>query len=266
MLAGTVCGQSPKAIVLQMIDSARQLRGFTAVITKSERIEGEVLVQVSQVKLSRKPFQLYLYQESPKDGVEILWQHGKEKALVNPNSFPWINLYLDPYGSLMRRNQHHTLFDSGFDLMSGILHRELARIGTDTTEHIFYRGITNWQGRPAYHIVMENPNYHIATYKVELGEDIIAIARKLNINEYAVLELNDGIDFYDDVSPGQEIKVPSRYAKKMNLYIDVGYMLPLMIEVFDDQGLYEQYEYKNFIINPAFTKDEFTDEYEDYGF
>ncbi len=261
-----VVAQSPKAIVMQMIDSAKSLRGFTAEITKTERIEGELVKQISRVKLSRQPFQLYLYQEYPKEGVEVLWHRSSTKALVNLNSFPWINLSLDPFGSLMRRHQHHTLFDSGFDLMAEILHRELARIGTDTTEHIAYLGITDWQGRPAYHIVMDNPRYHIATYRVELGEDLITIARKLNVNEYAILELNEEIDFYDDVEPGQEIKVPSRYAKKMNLYIDTGYMLPLMIEVFDAEGLYEKYEYRNFVHNPDFADNEFTGEYPEYDF
>lgn len=261
-----VFAQSPKAIILEMVHSAGKLEGFTAEITKEERIKGELVKQITAVKLERKPYQLYLNQRYPKEGVEILCRSGSDKALINPNSFPWFNLSLDPYGSLMRKGQHHTVYDSGFDLMSSILHRELARIGNDTASHIFYKGIVNWQGRPAIHIDMANPDYHHATYRVQLGEDLNSIAKKLNINEYAILELNEEVDFYDDISPGQELKVPSSYAKKMVLYIDQGYMLPLVIKVFDDTGLYEQYAYKKFTLNPTFEEGEFTSDYEDYGF
>ena len=258
--------QSPKTIILEMVQSASKLRGFTAEITKEERIEGELVKQITAVKLIRKPYQLYLNQRFPKEGVEILCRTGVTKALINPNAFPWFNLSLDPYGSLMRRGQHHTVYDSGFDLMSSILHRELARIGNDTATHIFYKGMVDWQGRPSFHIEMANPNYQYTTYHVQLGEDLNSIAKKLNINEYAILEINEDIDFYDEVSPGQTLQVPSSYAKRMILYIDQEFMLPLVIKVFDGKGLYEQYAYKKFILNPRFHAGEFTSEYKDYGF
>ena len=261
-----VQSQSPKTIIIEMIQSADELEGFTAEITKEERIDGELVKQISAVKLIKEPFQLYLNQHYPKKGVEVLLREGHKKALVNPNAFPWINLSLDPYGFLMRRNQHHTTFDSGFDLMTGILHRELARIGTDTITHIFYKGITDMAGRPSYLIEMKNPNYEITTYRVQMGEDLNLIAKKLNISEFAILELNDEVDYYDDVSPGQELIVPSSYAKKMELFIDQEYMLPLVIKVYDSQGVYENYAYKKFIPNPQFDEAEFTSDYKKYGF
>lgn len=258
--------QSPKSIIIEMIQSANKLEGFTAEISMEERIDGEFVKKTTAVKLIRQPFQLYLIQRSPKKGVEVLLREGYQKALINPNSFPWINISLDPYSSLMRRNQHHTVYDSGFDLMSGILHRELARIGTDTSKHIFYKGVIYWQGKPAHRIEMSNPSYRIITYHVKLGEDLNQIAKKLNVSEHAILELNDDVDYYDDVSPGQEISVPSSYAKKMELYIDQEHMLPLVIKVYDSMGIYEQYAYRKFILNPHFDEDEFTSEYKKYGF
>ena len=258
--------QSPKTIILEMVQSSGKIEGFTAEITKEERIKGNLIKQITAVKLIRDPYQLYLNQQYPKKGVEILYRPGASSALINPNAFPWFNLNLDPYGGLMRKGQHHTVYDSGFDLLSGILHRELARIGNDTANHIFYRGLVNWEGRPAHHIEMANPDYHYTTYLVQLGEDLISIAKKLNINEYAILELNKSVDFYDDVSPGQELQVPSSYAKKMVLYIDQDYLLPLVIKVYDGKGLYEQYAYKKFVLNPTFKDGEFTSDYEEYGF
>jgi Protein of unknown function (DUF1571)/LysM domain len=266
LLVHDISGQSPKSIILEMVQSASELEGFTAEITKEERIEGELVKQITAVKLIRKPYQLYLNQKYPKEGVEILCRPDHKKALINPNSFPWFNLSLDPFGSLMRHKQHHTIYDSGFDLMSSIIHRELARIGDDTARHIFYRGLVTWQGRPAIHIEMANPDFHYSTYQVLLGEDLNSIAKKLNVNEYAILELNDDVDFYDDVIPGQKIDVPSSYAKKMVLYIDSEYMLPLVIRVYDSDGLYEHYAYKKFILNPTFRPMEFSSSFEEYGF
>jgi LysM domain-containing protein len=150
--------------------------------------------------------------------------------------------------------------------MSSILHRELARIGDDTTRHIFYKGLVTWQDRPAIHIEMVNPDFQYSTYQVLLGEDLNSIATKLNVNEYAILALNDDVDFYDDVIPGQKIHVPSSYAKKMVLYIDSEYMLPLVIRVYDSDGLYEHYAYKKFVINPTFRPGEFSSSFKEYGF
>ena len=99
-----------------------------------------------------------------------------------------------------------------------------------------------------------------------MGEDLNAIAKKLNINEYSILMLNKNIDFYDDVEPGQEIMVPTSYAKRMTLLIDAEYMLPMVTRVYDDKGLYEQYAYRKFILNPVFEEDEFTSDYKHYKF
>ncbi|MBK8368725.1 MAG: hypothetical protein IPL10_15325 [Bacteroidetes bacterium] len=49
----------------------------------------------SSVKLNRKPRKIYLYIK----GIELLWVAGwnNNKAYVKPNSFPYVNLSLDPF-------------------------------------------------------------------------------------------------------------------------------------------------------------------------
>ena len=258
--------QSPASIVRDMIDSSAKLEGFRAEITKEERFNGKIIKQISAVKLQKSPYKLYLNQRYPKEGVEVLVRNLEDKPLINPNAFPWFNLNLDPYGSLMRKNQHHTVYDSGFDLMVAILERELAQIGADTADYISYIGVVEWDNRPAHHIELTYENYGKQHYRVQMGEDLNVIAKKLNINEYDIVELNKDVDFYDDVEPGQDILVPTTYAKKMVLYIDKGYMLPLVIKVYDEKGLYEQYGYHNFVLNPNFEDGEFKSDYKDYGF
>ena len=218
------------------------------------------------MKLNRKPFNIYLRQEFPKEGVEVLCRADRDKATVNPNSFPWVNLNLDPYGSLMRRNQHHTVYDSGFDLMTSILLKELAGLTGDASERVKYFGTKMNDNRLVHHIEFINSTYRILDYIVMRDEDIIDIAKKLNINEYYILELNKGVDFYDDVKVGQVIKLPSHYASRMTLFVDVEYMLPLVIWAYDDKGLFEKYAYSKFVLNPIIKAEEFESDYPDYGF
>lgn len=248
-----------------MIDSAAVLKGFRAEITKEERINGKLLKQITSAHLRQEPYSLYLFQEHPKEGVEILVRSKQDRPLVNPNAFPWFNINLDPFGPIMRKNQHHTVFDSGFDLLMTTLERELEAMG-DNTSNIKYNGLVEWENRPAYEIEVFYPDYGKRLYKVMMGEDLNAIARKLNVNEFSILELNKDIDYYDDVNPGDEIMVPSSYAKRMVLLVDTEYMLPMVTRVYDDKGLYEQYSYRKFIHNPVFDSQEFKSDYSKYGF
>lgn len=250
-----------------MIDSAAVLQGFRAEITKEERIDGKLIKQVTETHLRQQPYSAYLVQRFPKEGVEILVRSKspEDKPLINPNAFPWFNLNLDPYGTLMRKNQHHTVYDSGFGLLTTTLSRELEAMG-ENTSNISLKGIVTWEGRPAYEIEVVYPDYGKRLYKVMQNEDLNNIAKKLNISEYSILEINKNIDFYDDVELGDEIKVPSSYAKRMVLLIDTEYLLPMVTRVYDDKGLYEQYSYKKFILNPDFATGEFKSDYKNYGF
>ena len=90
---------------------------------KRERIGGEMQSQESTVKLNVNPFKMYLRQLSPKDGLEVLYVQGENdnKAIINTNGFPWVNVSLDPMGSVMRDNQHHTVHQSGYAHLMSIL-------------------------------------------------------------------------------------------------------------------------------------------------
>jgi len=257
-------GQTAMEVIVMMYKNAAKIDGFIAEIKKEERIEDEYVIQVSKVKLQKEPYKVYVKQLAPKEGVEVLAQAGNPKAVVNLNSFPWINLYLDPYGALMRRNQHHLVYDSGFELMIRILKHELSTKISE--ERLSRKEDTIWKGKEMYHLELKNEDYSIYLYQVKPNEDLDDIANKLNINAYAILELNEDVDGYDDVEAGQKIRVPSHYAKKMTLFIDKKTHLPLVIKVFDNQGLYEKYEYNSIILNPVFAPNEFTEDFEHYDF
>ncbi len=262
--ASTTYGQTAMEVIVMMYKEVAKIEGFIAEIKKEERIEDEYVIQLSKVKLQREPYKVYVKQLAPKEGVEVLARAGNPKTVVNLNSFPWINLYLDPHGSLMRRNQHHVVYDSGFDLMISILKYELSSKLSE--ERLQRKENVIWQGKEMYHLELKNNDYDLIPYQVKPNETLDDIANKLHINAYAILELNKDVDDYEDVEEGQEIKVPTHYAKRMTLLIDKKTHLPLVIKVFDNKGLYEKYEYNSIRLNPVFAPNEFTMEYEGYNF
>jgi hypothetical protein len=254
-----------ESIVLKMIDSTRSLKGFKSIIRKTERIEGKLVLQVSEVKVSSNPYEVYVRQMSPKTGVEILCANGCKKALINMNGFPWINLTLDPYGMTMRKHQHHTVHDSGFDLLSSILSRSLDSFNP-AEQTLVREPDALWLGQESIQIEMRNNGYKTNKYIVSKGENIAEIAKKLNVNEYAIQELNPDCDDYEDVNIGQELIVPSHYGTIMTLLISKKTMLPLLVRVYDANGLFEEYDYTNFESNPRFAANEFHESFTEYDF
>ena len=254
-----------KAVVLQMIDSAKALKGFKSTIRKTERIEGELILQVSEVKVSNNPYEVYVKQLSPKSGVEILCADGCKKALINMNGFPWINITLDPTGTTMRRHQHHTVHDSGFDLLANILARSLAAFNPQEQSLVMKKDVM-WLGEPAYSIEMRNEAYSTKSYIVIENENIADIAKKFNVNEYAILELNPECDNYEDIKVGQKLMIPSHYGVRMSLLINKETLLPLLIRVYDHKGLFEEYDYTKLEMNPQFAANEFDESFAEYDF
>jgi outer membrane lipoprotein-sorting protein len=263
--SATAQNNEAKAVILQMIDSTQALKGFKSIIRKTERIEGELVLQVSKVKVSSSPYEIYVRQLSPKSGVEILCANGCKKAIINLNGFPWINITLDPYGMRMRRHQHHTVHDSGFDLLASILERNLQEFNP-AEQTLIRKDDVFYSGEDAIKIEMVNNAYETKPYKVIDDENIADIAKKFNVNEYAILELNSECGNYEDVRSGQVIIIPSHYGVKMILYISKKTSLPLIIRVYDYKGLFEEYDYTHFQANPQFATNEFDEDFAEYNF
>ena len=71
---------------------------------------------------------------------------------------------------------------------------------------------------------------------------------------------------FDNVFAGQSIKIPNFYCRKIELYIARVNWLPLRQLISDQNGLYEKYEMKSFLLNPVFKTGEFSPEFEEYKF
>lgn len=247
--------------VFHAADNIKSLK-FTFICT--ERVDGRLQTARSYIKLQTSPRKLYL---NCKD-AEVLWLEGKNDnlAYVHPHGFPYFNVNLEPNGSHMRKGQHHSILETGFDYFINIIKvnaREKAE-GKKRFDITIGEEIIN--NRACYKLIAVNPDFSFSDYKVQKNEDIISIARKLNVSEYLILENNPKYSFYTSVDEGDIIKVPNAYSKMTVLYIDKEYFLPVVSKMYDNKGLFESYEYNSLQVNPVIPDEEFTKEFKEYNF
>lgn len=230
----------------------------------NERIKGKMQHTESHVKLQINPRKLYLSLKGP----EVLWVQGENKgeALVNPGTFPFVNLNLDPFGVIMRKDQHHTIHEMGIHYLADIIKDGVIKAGNNFDKHFVILGEEAYNGRPCYRLSIAFPDFSWGPYTVKKGETITSISRRLHVSEYMVLERNPAATWYSDIKAGQIIQVPNVYAKLTMLLIDKELSLPLSNKVYDDKGLFETYEYVNLQVNSPISPEEFTKEYKDYNF
>ncbi len=250
--------------ITKVFDAIDKIKTLRYELKCNERIKGKMVHSESKVKLQVNPRKLYLFVNGP----ELLWIEGKNNsdAYVNPAAFPYINLNLDPYGSLMRKDQHHTIHEMGFQYMADILKDGKKKVEGKLDKHFKVIGEELFNGRMCYKLTIAFPDFEWENYKVKKGENLVTIARRLRLSEYMLLERNSKIKWYDDVKEGQIIQIPNAYSKLTLLLIDKEYMLPVSNKVFDDLGLYETYEYNNIKINIPILPEEFTKNYTGYNF
>lgn len=259
--------ESAYELCLETFRVSKSIKTMTFTMEKQERIKSKIIKQISDTKLQNTPFYVYSKQVFPNAGLEVLYKESTNngKILVNPNGFPWMNLNLDPMGSTARKDQHHTIKDSGFDLVINILEFLFQKYGDDVLPMLTSEKLTI-DGVHCKKIVFTNPNFKYVYYTVKENENLVTIAKERMLSEYMILEKNKNISSYDAVKKGDKIIIPNDYSPKMELIIELERKIPVSIKVFDDKGLYEYYKYSNVVLNPKFTSNEFDSNNSSYGF
>ncbi|UXP31758.1 DUF1571 domain-containing protein [Reichenbachiella agarivorans] len=260
--------QTGYELAQNMFSAAKSVSSMKFTMKKTERVDGKLLIQVSKVKLSINPYKVYTNQQEPNKGLEVLYCAGLNdgKAFINPISFPWITLKLDPTGDIMRTNQHHTIQDSGYKLVMSILEHIVNKYGEESKTMISKINSTQWEGKDCYAIELKNPYFKYIEYTVKNGETLVSIENRLKLSGFMILEKNKLDQDYDQVVPGMTLWIPTDYSPHMIIYMDKLNYLPVMMKIFDDQGLFELYEYLDVQINPVFSKNEFSSDFPSYGF
>ncbi len=258
----------PLKLLDEMLEATDRLQTLQYELKKYERIQGRLILEHMRFKLRRKPFSIYGYQISPRQGVEVLFpaEPGSVKILVKPNSFPYVALTLDPFGSLVLENQHQTIYATGYDQLRNLLLNAKKRYANQVATLVRYEGKLSWDGQPCYKIRLQPPNYHIQEYTVQPNDNLFRIAERMGVGWYKIMELNGFSKPDITLRPGQVIKVPSDYGKHITLIIDERRKIPLVVEVEDENGVYERYEYYKIIVNPPFSDIDFSRQNPAYKF
>ncbi|MCG9910194.1 MAG: DUF1571 domain-containing protein [Flavobacteriales bacterium] len=255
-----------------MLAKMAQIKTLKYRLYKKERLtDGKFRESEMQIKYQKSPFACYIYMYSPDPGVEVLYAEGvnNNKAFVNPNKkmVSFIDFDFDPMGKTLRKDEHHTVFENGFEYMRGILKATMKIADDEGKFDEYYKidGEVDFKGRKCHKVILTYPKFAWENYTVKSGEDLVKIARANHLSEYMILAKNK-LSFYNSVKAGQVIKIPNIYAKKVIFYVDKINLMPIYQEVHDDQGLFEEYHYINLLVNTPIPAEEFTKNFKDYKF
>ncbi len=253
-------------LLQSMIENSEKVNTIEYNAVMSERIKGKMVVKKSFFKINNSPVKIYVRQSFIGIKLDALYVEGtnNNKLLIATIGFPWIQVSLDPKGKRVRENHHHTIFEAGFTYFSNVIEAIIKSHPDDIK--IELEGSEIKDGKDCYKIVLYNNNFQFINYTVQANENLTTIAKCMYTNDYMILENNPKIENYNDVKPGQVIKIPNSYASKMVLYLDKSILMPVQIDIFDNKGLYGSYSYNNLQINKQFEWDEFSPTNKNYHF
>lgn len=264
----TVLPQSVSAgkILTEMLDSIRHLNTVRFKVKALERVENGYSSAVSESKIQIKPRQLYFVNKEKK--LEILYVSGKyeNKAVVKPHVFPYVTMQLNPSGNIMRKNQHYTIHELGFDFIGRTIALALSKEKENMLKCLSYLGKHEKNGYNCHMVVYESSAFSFFTYTVGHKETVTTIAAKFNVNDYLLRVKNDLFNDFGFIKEGTKLQIPNYYCKRAILYIDEKTMLPMSVSIYDDMGLFECYDFYNVISNKPIDPSEFTKEFKDYHF
>lgn len=253
-------------LIKGMLDSTRTIKTLRFTVLAIEKVGDTYLKAVSENKINMRPRKLYFINREKK--LEILFNEGEnnDKAIVKPHVFPYVTMSLSPTGNLMRKNQHYTINELGFEFIGRTVAIALSKQMDNFAKCITYYGRHDKNGYKCHLFVYETKNFPYSDYIVKERETVTSLALKRNLNEYMIRYKNNLINDFSYLKPGRKLKIPVYYCKKVVLFIDEKKLLPVSISVFDDSGLLESYDFSNIIVNQPFDPKEFSREYKGYNF
>lgn len=249
-------------ITTRMSAAIENLKFLRCTVKAQERIGSNINQARSIMKLTYKPLRIYIKNQK---GVEVLWLAGQNDgdAWVYPAAFPYVTLSLDPNGKLMRSNQHHTALQAGFGTISDLLRTTGLRQDNSYSRSFRYTGDTTLLGHTNYVLRSDFPQFRYVNYKAGKNETIGTVAERFGCGEYRLIERNN-LTIGDKIPEGKVLQVPNGYGRRTILCIDPKTYLPTMVQVNDDKGLFEKFEFQDVVPNQAIPLEEFTKDYKGY--
>lgn len=213
-------------------------------------------------KVNNNPYKVLVYCVNPNPGVKALLVKGQneDKVVVHPNGFPYFNINMSAYHSLLRKNHHFTMWEMGFGYIKTLFDDYVKKDSVMFVNALRVLPETEFDKKLVMRLEINPPAFYITDYVVKKGEKITTISKKLLLNDNMILEYNPKLKAMDDVEAGMVIKVPNVFAKRIVLYLDKNNFLPLVQEMYDDKGLFIRVEITGLVRNPAFDVNEFSKE------
>lgn len=266
---GATSAQNARTVVDKMYRAIESNPRVSFDMLSKERFGSRYVVKKTRFHVSESPRKVYM--KDLEEGIEVLYVKGwnDNDALVNPNGFPWTNLDFSPRSSRMRKNQHHTILSAGFgytaELMKSI-EQDLKKQGRRFEDYFSISSTpTTFDGRSCYKLYINyDEEYGHKTHTVQRTATLATICKEQNVPEHRVAELNN-LD-YGEVRAGTSLKIPNAYAKRVVFYVDKTTHFPIVQLIYDEDGLYEKYEYRSLDISPNFPSCEWTPDCSSYGF
>ena len=260
-------GRSRPAVTTELLISRlsaaiENLRYLRCSVRAQERVGGKVNHASSKMKLTFKPLRVYIKNQK---NIEVLWVTGQNDgdAWVYPASFPYVTVSLDPNASLMRRNQHHTALQAGFGTIADLLRTSGLRQDHGFSRSFRYVGDSTLQGRACYVLRSDFPQFKYVAYRAGRNETLGTVADRFGCGEFRIMERN-GLSPGATVAEGKVLQVPNAYGRRTIVCVDPKTYLPMLIQVVDDKGLFEKFEFSDVIANQQIPAEEFTRNYKGY--
>ena len=258
-----------KRVFENMLSAASSIQNTKFILFTEERLlNGKYALAERIVKVQSTPLQIYFFAVKPDAGMEVLRKVGwnENKMLIHPGGFPYLTFSLNTNSALARKDSHHPIEHIGFDYLAGLMKFYLDKFKNHFYDYATISDTVVWDNRKCIVLEFDFKDYKKVNYTMRPGENITSISEQIHVNDYSLLIMNPFLDGFEKAKTSRSIKVPNFYNRKFIFYIDKNNWLPIKQLIYDEAGLYENYEMKSLLINPVFEKNEFDENNPAYSF
>ena len=132
-----------KGLIQKMIDAIDNHNQLEFTMYRSERNEKGYTDGEFYAKIQNVPYKLYIKNDKPRPGSEVLYIEGMNdnRALINPNSFPYFSISMDPDNNILLAGGHHSVREAGFMLLRNMFKKYQNQYGDLLYEMTTYNGL-----------------------------------------------------------------------------------------------------------------------------
>jgi hypothetical protein len=237
----TTNSEQTKSWVNHILIAANKVNTISYKIANCERINGELKCGSQNVIMQKSPFNCRITFLTPKKGDQVVFNENSSKeATYIPIGFPYIDLSLDPMGSMMREDNHHTIFELGYTFFS-----DLIGYYYSVKQESFSLTDVN---SSTVKLTSQISDFKYVKYAVTKSESVRDFAKRKMISEHHIYEKNNE---KRRLKKGETIFIPINYYKKIEIEVSKNTHLPNKITVYDDKGVFEKYTFSNVNMSPV---------------